>query len=93
MVLAYAALRRTMDAVPRLVLAGRDDLSPSVRALIRRLGLQEHVTVEQNVPTAGLPDLYRRASVFLQTSYEEGLGISVLEAMASGIPALRGQAW
>ena len=83
---SYALMREQRPSVPALVLAGRGELPAHLRRLIAELGLVEHVSVRSNVPQAELSSLYREASVYLQTSHEEGLGISVLEAMASGLP-------
>jgi glycosyltransferase involved in cell wall biosynthesis len=41
-----------------------------------------------NVPRAWLPDFYRRADVFVFPTLIEGLGLVVLEAMASGLPVI-----
>lgn len=38
------------------------------------------------VPQAKLPELYRSASAFALASYEEGLAMVLLQAMASGVP-------
>lgn len=85
---SYALMREHRPSVPPLVMAGRGELPANLRRLIAELGLVEHVSVRSNVPQAQLPSLYRGASVYLQTSHEEGLGISVLEAMASGLPVV-----
>ena len=88
MVEAYAQLVAAYPNAPDLVLAGIGAPSDEVLAAIGRHHLGSRVVVRQNVPLAELPDLYRGASLFLQTSYEEGLGISLIEAMACGIPAI-----
>lgn len=67
-----------------LCLAGAvaPDLAPILRGTpvpARRLGALSH---------ADLADLYRRASVFVLPSVEEGMALSVLEAMASGLPVV-----
>jgi glycosyltransferase involved in cell wall biosynthesis len=85
---AYALLRHRDASVPRLLLAGRGRLPAAERELIEALGVEAHVDVLPDVSPAELPDLYRNASVFLQGSYEEGFGLSVVEAMASGLPVV-----
>jgi glycosyltransferase involved in cell wall biosynthesis len=85
---AYQSLVRSYDAAPRLVLAGRGMLSEPVARLVRDAGLARLVDVKSDVRPDDLPDLYRGASVYVQASHEEGLGISVLEAMASGLPVV-----
>jgi glycosyltransferase involved in cell wall biosynthesis len=85
---AYALMRSRRPSVPHLVLAGRGELPTHLKQLITELGLTDCVSVRSDVPQDDLPSLYRGASVYLQTSHEEGLGISVLEAMASGLPVV-----
>ena len=85
---SYASMRRQRPSVPVLVLAGRGELPAHLTQLIADLGLAEFVSVRSDVPEVELPSLFRGASVYLQTSHEEGLGISVLEAMASGLPVV-----
>lgn len=85
---AYAQMLQADGSVPPLVLAGRHQLPESLSDLVVRIGLSSRVTVCSDVDPADLPELYRGASVFVQTSYEEGLGISALEAMASGVPVV-----
>jgi glycosyltransferase involved in cell wall biosynthesis len=46
------------------------------------------IHVMNDVPEEGLPDLYRTAAVFVQASFEEGLGLASMEAMASGLPVV-----
>jgi glycosyltransferase involved in cell wall biosynthesis len=45
----------------------------------------EHII---NPDRSQLPDLYRRADVFVSTSWGEGFGLPPLEAMACGIPVV-----
>lgn len=85
---SYALMTTERSLLPDLVLAGGGELPTRLTRLIAELGLAECVSVRSDVPEAHLPSLYRGASVYLQTSYEEGLGISVIEAMASGIPVV-----
>jgi glycosyltransferase involved in cell wall biosynthesis len=85
---AYSYMVEADESVPRLVLAGRGRLPESVRTLIALLRIPSRVTVCSDVSDSALPDVYRGASVYLQSSYEEGLGMSVLEAMACGVPVV-----
>ncbi|HEY2675037.1 MAG TPA: glycosyltransferase, partial [Rugosimonospora sp.] len=88
LVRAYAGMVHRCDGVPDLVLAGRGALPAPVRDLVAELGLTARVRVRADVRHADLVELYRGASVFLQTSHEEGLGLTVLEAMSCGLPVV-----
>ncbi|MGY1681922.1 glycosyltransferase [Geodermatophilus sp. SYSU D01176] len=85
---AYGIAVAGNDAVPSLVLAGKGELSASVTELIARLKLGDRVHILRDVPQEELPELYQGASVYVQASYEEGFGLSVAEAMASGLPVI-----
>lgn len=84
----YRELMRRDPSAPDLVLAGRGRLPEDLRRRISDAGLASHVSIRPDVAAADLPDLYRGAAVYVQASDEEGLGISVLEAMASGLPVV-----
>jgi glycosyltransferase involved in cell wall biosynthesis len=88
LVRAYSHIVRAGERAPRLVIAGQGALSAPTSKLVSDLGLSPRVTVISDVDVGGLADIYRGASVFLQTSYEEGLGMAVLEAMACGLPTV-----
>jgi glycosyltransferase involved in cell wall biosynthesis len=88
MVLAYGEMVRANPRVPNLVLAGLGDLAPATTEIIRSLRLASRVHVRSNVDASELVRLYQGASVFLQASHDEGLGLSVLEAMACGLPVV-----
>ena len=88
MVRAYHQLRLIHETVPHLVLAGTGKLRRDVAKLIEELELGPYVEVRSDIAANELAAIYRGASVFLQTSHEEGLGISVLEAMAAGLPVV-----
>jgi glycosyltransferase involved in cell wall biosynthesis len=70
-----------------LVIVGRDwDAADAVRAEIDRLGLAASVSLPGQRPDVS--DLLAHADVFAFTSLMEGLGTSVLEAMAAGVPVV-----
>ncbi|GIU91930.1 MAG: hypothetical protein KatS3mg011_0836 [Acidimicrobiia bacterium] len=83
------AFERVLKRVPeaRLVIVGRPgDAADQVEEEISRLGLGQAVTLVGYRPDVG-PYL-RHASVFAFPSLMEGLGTSVLEAMAAGLPVV-----
>ncbi len=80
---ALAAARR-----PDLhwAIAGEGHLRLKVESLIRELGLQSRVHLLGHVPEGAR--LVAASDVFVMSSIQEGLGTSVLDAMALGIPVV-----
>ncbi len=87
LVRAVATLRAHLADV-HLDIAGDGDARPGLEALVRELGLQNHVTIHGFVDDATKDRLLRTATVFANPSMHEGWGISVVEANAWGCPAV-----
>jgi glycosyltransferase involved in cell wall biosynthesis len=73
----------------RLVFAGPDrGDGEAVRAAAARHGLQQRVELKGHVPDDELAALYRGAECLVFPSRDEGFGLPLLEAMASGVPVV-----
>jgi glycosyltransferase involved in cell wall biosynthesis len=83
---AYAAARQRRPSLPGLVLAGPTAPTPDEWALRSALGLTDCVRYAGSLDRRGVADVYRGASAFVLSSDEEGQGIALVEAMASGLP-------
>lgn len=80
------AMTYVVDQLPgaRLVIVGEGELRPKLERQIRELGLVDHVRLlgyRDDVPA-----ILHALDVFVISSKEEGLGTSVLDAMACGVP-------
>ena len=56
--------------------------------LVKKLGIQKHVTFTGFIPRKTLLEYYKSSHVFVSASKVEGQGISILEAMALGCPVI-----
>lgn len=83
---AFARARAEFPSL-RLIVAGDEPL-PATEKLASDLGLGESVTFAGFVSENDLVTLYQRAALFVFPSLQEGLGISVLDAMACGLPVV-----
>jgi glycosyltransferase involved in cell wall biosynthesis len=83
---AFARIRAARPAL-ELVLTG-DEPHASIREKAAALGLGEAVRFAGYQTPADLVRLYQGAELFVLSSTQEGLGISLLEAMACGLPAV-----
>ncbi|MDR0787016.1 MAG: glycosyltransferase family 4 protein [Gemmatimonadota bacterium] len=88
---AMAALKADGTAA-RLVIAGRGDDEPRLRALSGSLGLQENVFFAGFVSESEKRDLFRRAWANVFTSPKEGWGITNLEAAGCGTATIASDA-
>lgn len=84
LLLAYARLCAALPEAPMLYLVGEPPTAKDQR-LLADLGIENRVRLLGFMPDSQLADLYRGALFFVLSSDEEGLGMVVLEAMASGL--------
>ena len=91
LIAAFAQVAHRLPAA-ELVIIGPDRTYPrqDLAALAAAAGLGDRVTFRAYVAEAELAALYRRASVFAFLSEYEGFGMTPLEALAAGVPAVVG---
>lgn len=86
------ALPYVRSSVPRahVVIAGHDpqQMTASLQALARDLGVADAVRFVGPVPPEGCARIYASARVFCQPSHGEPFGMTVIEAMATGRPVV-----
>lgn len=87
-VAAYEILCSRNPKVPELVLGGRGEVSETVAKMISKSPVRERIHVRRDLTRSEMVELNRTASVFWQSSHEEGLGVAVIEAMACGAPVV-----
>lgn len=88
--LLHAAARLETRAALRIV--GNGPELVRLRELSRKLRIADRVTFLGHVPFAQLVHEYRSADAFCLPSRQEGFGIVLLEAMASGLPVVASRA-
>ncbi len=84
---AVAALRTAVPGL-RVHVVGDHPVRPQMEALARTLGVAGLVTFHGFLPHEALAPLYRTARVLALPSEVEGFGITLLEAMHSGMPVI-----
>jgi glycosyltransferase involved in cell wall biosynthesis len=90
---AFLAFRRTHPSAQFVIAGGaslldHDDFGRRFAALLAASGASGDVVIAGTVPDSDMPALFRAADVLLMASLREGFGLVVLEALASGTPAV-----
>jgi L-malate glycosyltransferase len=81
---AALVVRQVPDA--RFVIAGEGELRPALEHQIKHLGLEKHVVLAGF--RTDILSLHKAFDIFVMSSVTEGLGTSVLDAMACGRPVV-----
>ena len=77
-----------IDVNLRLLMLGKGSLEPEIRSTFENAGMLDRVHFAGQVGFDDLPDHYRSADLYVSASNSDGSSISLLEAMACGLPAL-----
>jgi glycosyltransferase involved in cell wall biosynthesis len=103
---AKKGLPMLLQAMPQIVarrpqtmltIAGFGPEEPSLRAQARSLGVEDKVNFLGAMPQDRLPELYRRATVFVapfirdESGNQEGLPVVLMEAIGCGCPVVVGE--
>lgn len=89
---AFARVHGSWPRARLLIVGGVSSASPAYSAAleddVERLGLRRAVTIDRSVTFDRMPAVLAAADVVAQPSLEEGLGLSLLEAMSAGRPVV-----
>ncbi|MGA9533697.1 MAG: glycosyltransferase family 4 protein [Anaerolineales bacterium] len=72
----------------RLWMIGRGSLRPYIEERLGLAGLMDRARLDGPMSNAEMPTIYQSADIYLSASHSDGSSISLLEAMACGMPAL-----
>lgn len=85
---AIARLKTESGPAVRFLICGRGPEKERLQEYAKRLDIEDRVIFAGYVADEELPQYYQAADLFVLHSLHEGLGIVVLEAMASGLPPI-----
>ena len=71
-----------------LLLIGGGSQAQSIRQILQRGGVLERVSMPGQVTQKDLPRWYHRSDLFISPSHVDGSSVSLMEALACGIPCL-----
>lgn len=71
-----------------LLMVGRGPKKDDITRMIQEKGLESSIQLLDFIPNAELPNVYRKSSIFVLPSLEEGVPRTILEAMACGVPVV-----
>jgi glycosyltransferase involved in cell wall biosynthesis len=84
---AFAIVRQQHPGA-RMTIAGTGPDRSALEALTQELGLADRVTFAGRVENSEMPALYQTAHIALNPSLADNMPISILEALASGVPVV-----
>ena len=87
LIAAFAEVARDEQSL-RLILVGDGSLHDQILADIARRGLGERVTCPGRIDESELPAWYGAADIYVSASRCDGSSVSLLEAMACGLPVI-----
>ena len=72
----------------QLVMTGNGSLAGKLKGIFQRAGVLDRVTFPGHIHQAELPSYYRKSDLYVSASHSDGSSISMLEALACGLPVL-----
>lgn len=72
----------------RLLLLGGGSLDSQIRNLITTYELEPYLHLAGHIPNQDLVQYYQAADIYLSSSFSDGSSVSLMEALACGLPAV-----
>ncbi len=84
---SFSELASKHDAL-KLMIVGEGSAEAELKALVKKLGIEEKVVFTGRIPFAEISNYYNMLHVLVNISEYESFGVSVIEAMACGKPVV-----
>ncbi len=84
---AFVTVARQRSDVELLLLADGSQAA-RIRQILERGGVMDRVTFAGQIPQQNLPRFYHMADLFISPSHVDGSSVSLMEALACGLPCL-----
>lgn len=84
---AFALVANQREDVSLMLLGGGSQAS-ALRHILMSGGVFERVTMPGHIPNRNLPRFYRMADLYVSPSHVDGSSVSLMEALACGLPCL-----
>lgn len=72
----------------RVEIYGDGEQKPKLQELVKKLELENVVTLKGKIPNARVPEALEKFDVFCATSEKESFGVAIVEAMAMEVPVV-----
>lgn len=84
------AFVQTAKSLPnmRLILAGSGSQRKMIEQILREGDVLDRVYFAGQIPNTELPEWYRAADVYISASHTDGSSVSLMEALACGLPVV-----
>lgn len=84
---AFALISHTNSSI-HLVIGNDGSLREQLSEQVHRLGIRDKVTFIGTLPESDLPQLFRASTVYVTASEVDGTSVTLLQAMACGVPVV-----
>ena len=72
----------------RLILGGTGSQEEKIRRMVRESGIEDQIRFLGYISQLELPKIYQSSDVYISASHSDGSSVSLMEALACGIPVL-----
>lgn len=72
----------------RLLMPGAGKLGKQISQVFEQYNVLDHVRMPGQLTQGELPEIYRAADLYVSASQSDGSSVSLMEALASGLPAM-----
>jgi glycosyltransferase involved in cell wall biosynthesis len=85
---ALAARSASGGSAMRLLLLGRGSQEAQIRSILAEYQIQDQVRFAGFVPEERMPEVFRASDLYVSASHSDGSSVSLMQALACGLPAL-----